>query len=263
MPAFDPPNGVGGIKPGASVLAQVRDAASTVVPALVAQPFGKGHVGALLVGALWRWGLRRASPAEDDLDRSWRQTVRWLVADVPRRVEIAVKTRPDAAAPTVEVIVRARDAQYRPLDDSKVALDVTLPDASHLPLVAEPTDEPGAYRAAVVARQPGAYRFAATVNAADGATVGTAVAGWAAQPAADEFARLEPDRDGLADLARRTGGAMVDGDGLAAFVADLPSRKAPVVEPWTAPLWHQPFYFLVAVVCLAAEWGVRRLNGLA
>ena len=52
-------------------------------PALVAQQFGKGHVAALLIGDLWRWGMRRENPAESDLDRSWRQTVRWLVGDVP------------------------------------------------------------------------------------------------------------------------------------------------------------------------------------
>ena len=264
MPAFDAPNGVGGIKPGAAVLAQVQDAAGAVVPALVAQPFGKGHVAALLIGDLWRWGLRRASLAEDDLDRSWRQTVRWLVADVPQRVDVTLRPKADAAAPTVEIVVRARDPQYRPLDESKVTVDVTLPNGNHLPLVAEPMgDEPGTYLAAVVTRDPGAYRFQATATAPDGTTVGTRAAGWAAQPAADEFARLDPNRDALADLARRTGGAVVDGDNLAAFVARLPSRKAPVVEPWTAPLWHQPFYFLVAVACLAAEWGIRRTHGLA
>ena len=264
MPAFAAPNGVGGIKPGAAVLAQVRDAADELVPALVAQSFGKGHVAALLIGDLWRWGLRRPNPDESDLDRAWRQTVRWLVADVPRRVDVALRPKADAAAPTVELTVRVRDEQYRPLDDAKVALDVVLPDGGHLALAAEPVaDEPGAYLVSIVTKQPGPYRFAATATAADGATVGTGAAGWAAQPAADEFARLEPDRAGLADLARRTGGEVVAGDRLDAFVAGLPSRSAPIVEPWTAPLWHQPFYFAIALACLAAEWGIRRLNGLA
>ena len=265
MPPFSPPNAVGGIKPGAAVLAQVRDAAGEAVPALVAQPFGKGHVAALLTVDLWRWGLRpRPDPAESDLDRSWRQTVRWLVADVPRRVEAAVKPRADARAPTVELTVRARDAQYRPLDDAKITLTVTPPDGKPLTLAAEPVaSEPGAYLAAVVTREPGAYRFEATATSPDGTTVGTAEAGWAAQPAADEFARLEPDRDVLATIAKRTKGEVIDGDHLDAFVAGLPARAAPIVEPWTAPLWHQPFYFLVAVACLAAEWGLRRLNGLA
>ena len=264
MPGFAAPNSVGGIKPGATVLAQVRDPADDLVPALVAQSFGKGHVAALLIGDLWRWGLRRANPIDDDLDRAWRQTVRWLVADVPRRVEVALKPKTDTAAPTVELTIRVRDPQYRPVDDAKAVVDVTLPDGSHLALTGEPlADEPGAYRTSVVTKQPGPYRFEATANGPDGTTIGTRAAGWAAQPAADEFARLEPNRDAMATLAAQTKGEVVDGDNLAAFVAGLPARSAPIVEPWTVPLWHQPFYFAIALVCLAAEWGIRRVNGLA
>ncbi len=264
MPAFAAPNSVGGIKPGATVLAQVRNAADDLVPALVAQPFGKGHVAALLIGDLWRWGLSRKNPAETDLDRSWRQTVRWLIADVPRRVEVAVRARPDATAPTVDLTIRVRDPQYQPLDDAKVSIDATLPDGSHLALPAEAVGtEPGAYQASVVTKQPGPYRFTASATAADGATLGSEQAGWAAQPTADEFARLEPNQDAMSTIARLTGGEVVEGDKLASFVAGLPTRSAPIVEPWTAPLWHQPFYFAIALACLAAEWGIRRVNGLA
>ena len=66
---------------------------ANAVPALVAQPFGKGHVAALLIGDLWRWGMRREDAEESDLERSWRQTVRWLVSDVPSRVEVAVRPK--------------------------------------------------------------------------------------------------------------------------------------------------------------------------
>jgi len=264
MPAFSAPNGVGGIKPGAAVLAQVRDAADELVPALVAQTFGKGHVAALLIGDLWRWGLRRANPAETDLDRSWRQTVRWLVADVPRRVEVALKPKLDAPSPTLDLTIRVRDPQYHPVDDAKVSIDITMPDGNHLAVTAEPlADEPGAYLASVVTAQPGPYRFKSSATAADGTTIGTQDAGWAAQPSADEFNRLEPNRDAMATIAAQTHGEVVDGDRLDSFVAGLSFRSAPIVEPWTAPLWHQPFYFLIAILCLAAEWGIRRLSGLA
>jgi hypothetical protein len=46
-------------------------------------------------------------------------------------------------------------------------------------------------------------------------------------------------------------------------VASLPARGAPITEPWTSPLWHQPVYFLIAIACLLAEWGLRRTSGLA
>ncbi len=263
MPGFRTVSASRGIKPGAVTLAEARDPSGQSLPALVAQPFGKGRVGALLVGGLWRWGLHRDDPSTSDLERSWRQTVRWLVGDVPRRVEIFARPKEGASSPTVDLRVRVRDAEYRPLDNAHVALSVMLPDGRSLAIDAEPESrEPGTYAASYVAREPGPYRVTATATGPEGAEVGRSETGWAAQPAADEFAQLEPNRDWLAELARKTGGELVDGDRLPAFVASLASRDAPIQEPWVAPIWHQPLYFLIAIVCLAAEWGIRRVHGL-
>ena len=265
MPPFRSLTRVGPVKPGAVVLSRVHDASGGTAPALVAQQFGQGHVAALLVGDLWRWGIRRQDPAEDDLDRSWRQTIRWLVGDVPGRVEVSVRPKPGAAASgtAVDLTVRVRDAEYRPLDDAKVVLAVTPPGGKALTLDAEPAgDEPGAYAASYAAKTPGAYRVVATATAPDGAALSRS-SGWAAQPSADEFARLEPDVEFLKSIAAKTGGELVDAGRLDSFVASLASRPAPVVEPWTSPLWNHPAWFLFAIACLTAEWGIRRLNGLA
>ena len=137
--------------------------------------------------------MRRDNAEESDLERSWRQTVRWLVGDVPGRVEVSVRPKAESSAPAVELAVRVRDAEYRPLDNAKVALKITLPDGGAITLDAEPDGrEAGLYAATYVTKQPGAYRVVATATAPDGATVGEREAGWAAQPAADEFARLSP-----------------------------------------------------------------------
>ena len=264
MPHFQTLSNVGRIKPGAVTLAEVSDDEGKTVPALVSQTFGKGHVAALLIGDLWRWDMRRANAEESDLERSWRQTARWLVSDVPSRVEVSVSPKFESSAPAVELAVRVRDAEYRPLDNAKVAIKITLPDGGAITLDAEPDGrETGLYATTFVTRQLGAHRVVATATSPDGATVGECETGWAAQPAADEFARLSPDRNFLATLASKTGGEVVDGDRLDSFVASLPSRKAPITELWTSPLWHSPFYFLIAVICLLAEWGLRRVNGLA
>lgn len=264
MPPFRTLSQVGPIKPGAAVLSQVRNAAGDLAPALVAQPFGKGHVAALMIGDLWRWGLRRQDPAESDLERSWRQTVRWLVGDVPGQVEVSVDPKAESTAPAVVLTTRVRDAEFRPLDNAKVRFKISLPGGDELTLDAEPDrKEAGAYAATYVTKQPGAYRVTTTANAPDGSSIGEKEAGWAAQPAADEFARLKPDREFLETIAAKTKGEVVNGDRLAPFVASLNARHAPISEPWTSPLWHQPLYFLIAIACLTAEWGLRRVNGLA
>jgi uncharacterized membrane protein len=264
MPAFETLSRVGRIKPGAVTLAEARDADGEIAPALVAQTFGKGHVAALLIGDLWRWGMRKKDSEESDLERSWRQTARWLVSDVPSRVEVSARPKPESSAPAVELSVRVRDSEYRPLDDAKVAVKITLPGGDPLTLDAAPDSrEAGLYTTTYVPKQPGGYRAVATATAVGGSTIGEREAGWAAQPAADEFARLAPDRAFLQTLAAKTGGEVVEGANLDAFVAGLPARGAPITERWTSPLWDHPLYFLFAVACLTAEWGVRRLNGLA
>jgi uncharacterized membrane protein len=253
-----------GIKPGAVVLAEVIDGGDNKVPALVAQQFGKGRVGAMMIGELWRWGMHRADPAESDLERSWRQTVRWLVADVPGHVNISVRPKAEASSPAVELRVQVRDASYLPLDNAKVALKIHLPNGEDLTLDAEPDGrEAGSYAATYMTKLSGAYRVVASATAPDGAAVGEREAGWAAQPAADEFAHLQPDRDFLQTIAAKTRGEVIDGDRLESFVASLSARDAPITEPWISPLWHQPLYFLIAIACLSAEWGIRRVNGLA
>src|SRR5207237_7644633 len=88
-------NRVREVKPGATVVATVTDDASQAWPALVVQRFGRGKTGALTIGDVWRWGLHDAD-AHRDMDKSWRQIARWLVNDVPNRVEITVVQRPES-----------------------------------------------------------------------------------------------------------------------------------------------------------------------
>jgi hypothetical protein len=251
-------------KPAASVLAEVLDETGAAHPALVSQRFGDGRAAALLVGDLWRWSMKRQDPTDIDFAKSWRQTVRWLVADVPRRVEI--DAQPQAASETgaVSLLVRVRDAEFLPLDNARVTIEVTTPDGKKVPLTAEPNEaEAGTYIARHVPRQPGAYRAAVTVAAPDGSLIGEREAGWVAQPVADEFGSLRPNRPWLEEIAAKTGGEIVAMNDIDSFVASLPSRKAPIPETWVRPLWHHPLFYMFVIGCFAAEWGLRRWKGLA
>ena len=156
MPAFQTISRANGIKPGAVVLAKVSDAAGESVPALVAQRFGKGHVGAMMIGGLWHWGMQRENAIDSDLEKSWRQTVRWLVGDVPSRVEVSVRPKPESSSPAIEVSVRVRDAEYLPLDNASVSLRITQPGGETLPLKAEPDGrQAGSYTATYVTKHAG------------------------------------------------------------------------------------------------------------
>lgn len=276
MPPFATLNPVRGIKPGASVLARAfpvrpgedmgaENPAASAVPALVEQRFGQGRAAALLIGDLWRWGLHRPKPEENDLDKAWRQTVRWLVAEVPDRVELTTQARrgPDDPDGALTLTVVVRDPSYAPLDNAAVTIKVTPPDGKPVELRADADPkQSGRYQAVYVPRQSGPYRAQATAAAPDGSDVGHADTGWTSDPAAEEFRTLQPDAKLLDRIARVTGGQVVAASDLDDFAATLPTRHAEITEPYTNPLWHNSWVFLVAMLCLTAEWGLRRWKGL-
>lgn len=254
---------VGRLKPGATVLSQVEDVAGEKYPALVAQRFGEGRSAALLVGDLWRWSLRRDIADGDDFERAWRQTIRWLVAEVPQRVDASIRPAADSESGAVEALIRVRDEKYLPLDNARVKVRLALPDGREVLLDAEQTEAAGAYAARFVPRDSGAYLASVSAIGPGGEELGVCEAGWVAQGAADEFRTLSPDRELAGEIAAATGGEVVDAADLERFVSSLSSRAAPITERWFYPLWHTWTLFGVAVACLAGEWGLRRIKGLA
>lgn len=292
MPGFQVLNRVRDLKPGASVIATVQDESGRAFPALAVQRFGNGRVGALTVGDVWRWGLHDEN-SHRDMDKAWRQLTRWLIADVPNRIDVQVTAKPDDPNQAVLVQVRARDKKFEPLDNATVAITVravtnglaaapvaaaggtaAAPQAGAaarphsgpegVRLNAEPSaTEPGLYEATYVPRDTGGYLADAAVTDGAGADVGHAQAGWTADPAADEFRSLKPNRALMDTVARQTGGEVLTASRLESFAAGLPNRKAPITESWTQPLWHRSTVFLFALACFIAEWGIRRSKGLA
>jgi uncharacterized membrane protein len=274
MPPFEVLNPILEAKPGASVLATVSDPDEHTYPALVVQRFGLGSVAALMVGDLWRWGLKDEA-MQKDLAKSWRQLVRWLVSDVPPRVSVETQSTEDPTQ--VRLIVKARDEEFKPLDNAVARLTIRpvhlVPqsgessnapaDTKALELAADPSSTvPGNYEATYVVGQTGAYSVSAVVTQADGQVVGRAEAGWTSDPAADEFRSLKPNRALLETIARRTGGEVVAMDDLRNFVRHLPERGAPITETTTESLWHQPAVFLFVLACFITDWGIRRWKGL-
>jgi uncharacterized membrane protein len=263
-------NRLGDVKPGASVIAKAVDNAGGEVPAIVVQRFGRGRSAAITVGDVWRWGMHDAE-SHADMDKTWRQLARWLVADVPDAVELTAEPVPEDPNGAMRLQVRVRDPKFQPMDNAAVLLQVQPVLASgteagatnELRLPAEASlSEPGLYEAVYVPRLTGGFRATATVTNSVGAEVGRAEAGWSTDLAAEEFRSLTPNVALLETLAQKTGGEIISSARLDAFVRSLPDRKAPVMESWTFPLWHTPVMFALALGCLVSEWGLRRWKGM-
>jgi uncharacterized membrane protein len=269
-------NRVRDVKPGASVLATVTDNRNETYPALVTQRYGHGRTAAWLIGDLWRWGLQNQA-AQEDLQKSWRQLVRWLVTDVPERVVVHQEPIPADPNQAVQLQVRVRDKLFRPLDDAAVTLSVrhvpspgfdsalspAVTATNQIRLTAEPSlAEVGLYETVFVPRDPGGYIVEAVAIDGDGIEAGRAETAWTADPAAVEFKSLTPNRSLMAILAQQSGGRLVPLSDLDRFALDLSHRPAPITETWSRPIWHQPVVFLFALLCFVAEWGLRRSKGL-
>lgn len=261
MPAFVTLNRISDVKPGAQTVAKLTSGLEAEQPALVTQRFGKGRSAALMVGDMWRWSLRREKTEADDLAQLWRQVTRWLVSDVPRRVDVILS--PFVPGKPIHIEVHARDEEFRSLDNANVSLTIVTPDKDELTLDALATDRSGIYVGEYWPKVDGCYQVVAQVTTEDGTLVGTRTTGWAAEPAAAEFETLVPNRNRLKQIAKSTGGEVIDIDNLEGFVKSLPNRKIPIKEPWVYPLWHHPLVFGFAIVCLCGEWGLRRWRGLA
>jgi uncharacterized membrane protein len=258
-------NTISGIKPGAAVIAEVIDPRGQKQPALVYQRFGQGRAAALLLGDLWRWQLAQGDDQreKDDLGKAWRQTLRWLIVDVPDRVEFEAQTASVAGAAVVKLAARVRDEEFRAQDNAAVTVTVTPPGAQSLVLPAEPSlAEPGLYETVAANRPAGAWRAKVEVLDEEGRPLGSAATGWAADPAAQEFRRVAPNRELLDRIAEETQGKIVELSELESFTSTLASRSAPLVETTTSPLWHHPLVWLMIIAGLCGEWAFRRSRGL-
>ncbi|NQV33345.1 MAG: hypothetical protein HQ515_11690, partial [Phycisphaeraceae bacterium] len=261
MPAFRVMNQINRAKPGSRVVATANED----TPALVVQSYGRGRSGVLTVGDVWRWGLGRPDHTVDR-DKFWRQTLRWLVADVPERLDLTVEQAEDQPDQAVVLRVETRDRDFTPLDNVTVALEVSQGQDDPVTLQAEPDlNERGVYRALFRPRASGAYMAKAMISQG-GELLGTVETGWTVDFEAREFQSVQVNQALLKELAQKTGGQVVQARDLDKFIKALPAKTAPITETLIRPLWDLPgvlpLLFGLVLVCFAVEWTLRRWRGL-
>ena len=216
-----------------------------------------------MIADLWRWGLYDAD-AHKDMDRLWRQMMRWLVVDVADAISFAAEI--DAADQArVRLAVRVKDRAFKANSDAIVKVEVTQPDGSKSQLFAEPSlKEAGLFETEFFASQSGNHRASATVEDAEKRTaLGTKAVGWTHDPLATEFAKLEPNRELMQLIASDTGGQMITLKDIAELPEMLKNIRVPVEVTLATPLWHTPWIFIAILLLLLGEWMLRRKGGMA
>ncbi len=257
-PSLSSTAGLGGPRPGATVLATAGSAGGLGRPVVAVQRYGEGRSMIFGGEAAWRW--RMLMPATDGTyDSFWRQSMRWLAGASPDALEVHGPIDAAAGEP-VKVGIRVRNASFDPASGGVISVSVEGPAGERESPMAAPADEPGLQTALFTPSQDGVYRVKADVRWPDGRVESAATSVLVGGTDAE---MTEPWRHdaALARIAEESGGAVVDEADLDTLPALL-QKAAGAPELREKELWHRPWVFIMLVAMLGAEWTLRRRWGL-
>jgi len=264
LPVVTAVNRVDGIKPGATVLLTGTDESRAERPMLIFQRYGRGKTFAFLPQDSWVWQMH-STIAVDDLthENYWRQLLRWLVDGVPDQVEPALTTERVEPGEGATLTASVVDPSFVELNDAAVMATVTAPDGTiaDVPMSWD-GEHPGQYQATVTTKAPGWYEAKIDATRA-GKSVGSAVAHFRAAPGDAEYFDATMHSGTLRRIADETGGRFYDAANTASLADDLRYTGRGVTTVEEHELWHMPIVLLLLVGLLCAEWGYRRVVGLA
>ncbi|MDQ3698065.1 MAG: glutamine amidotransferase [Gemmatimonadota bacterium] len=264
LPAVSAVNRVRGLKPGATALLTGTAGGRARQPVLAYQRYGRGKAIALPVQDSWMWQMHADIPLEDMThEMFWRQMLRWLVSDVPGRVEVVASSDRIGAGEAVTVRADVNDEVFERVNGARVVARVTAPtgDVSEVPMEWS-VERDGEYTGTFTPPSDGLYEV--RVSAHDGAASldGDATFVEAAEPG-DEFFDAEMRGSLLERVAKETGGRFYTPETAAQLPKDVVYTRSGTTVMEQKDLWDMPAVFLLLIALVAAEWGYRRARGLA
>jgi uncharacterized membrane protein len=268
MPEITSVNPIRAVKPGATVLLQGVDKQKNDQIVLAWQRYGRGKAVAMPIQDSWLWRMDAKVAVEDTTHATyWRRLVRWVVDGVPDLVNVS--TNQDRVEPgeAVKITAEVSDAAFVEVNDSRVIATVTSPSGKKSEIPMEWTiSRDGEYKASFVPDEPGVYDVkvdAARTTGNVSKTLGTDNVHVRASAGDAEYFDAAMRGSLLRRIAEDTGGRFFT----SANAASLPEavtytgRGVTVVEE--RDLWDMPIVLMALLALLGAEWGFRRVRGLA
>jgi uncharacterized membrane protein len=252
-------------KPGATVLLTGTDERGRAQPVLTSQRYGRGKGLTLTAQDTWMWQMHASIPLEDQTHENfWRQMLRWLVDGVPDVVD--VHTVSDRIAPGEPVTIEAAvvDKRFVELNDATLVAQVTRPGGTTMTVPLQWTGErDGQYRGTFVSTEAGAYEINVDATRAGGQPVGSGVAYVRAAPSEAEYFDPTMHSAPLRRIAEETGGKFYSPDTAKGLAEDVRYAGRGVTSVEERELWNMPIILLALMGLVCAEWGYRRVVGLA
>lgn len=229
-------------------------------PAVVYRRYGGGQTISLGVGNLWRWVFNpKAEYDNNAYDRFWDQLALWLLANGGVTPLEGYSLRADTSNLPLGESLRLRFGVHgiEP-PASPLAIKIFKEDDPVTTLNLIAGDDPSASHAELTPKATG--RYSATVDTPDGKTLTTQFIVYREDMESTETAM---DRGYLEQLAKASGGRMIDPDQISTIVEELlrdTSEQAPLTR--RIPLWDKPWIYLLLCFLLGMDWYARRRWGL-
>jgi uncharacterized membrane protein len=251
-------------KPASTVLLNGTDDRGRSRVVLASHQFGRGKAVAFTAQDSWKWQMDASISLEDQTQENfWKQLMRWLVEGVPDVVDVRVAT--DRVEPGDAVTIEATvvDKQFVELNDATVVAQIARPGGATVSVPLQWTGErDGQYRGTFVSSEAGAYEV--TVDATKGGqAVGTGVT--YVRAAAGDAEYFDPTMHAapLRRIAEETGGRFYTPATAAGLTEDVRYGGRGVTSVEERELWNMPIILIGLMGLVCAEWGYRRLVGLA
>jgi uncharacterized membrane protein len=264
MPAVTTVNAIRLAKPGATVLLSAVDNRKQDQIVLAYQRYGRGKAIAMPIQDSWLWKMDAKVAVTDTTHAMfWRRLIRWLVDGVPEPINVSTTVDRVEPGEPVRLSAEVLDAAYAAVNDSRVVAKVTAPSGKTVEVPVEWTvTKDGDYRATFTPDEPGIYDIKVTA-ARDQKDLGTADMHVRVSAGDAEYFDASMRAPLLKRIAEDTGGRFFTPVNAASLpeAISYSGRGVTVVEE--RELWDMPALFIMLVGLIAAEWGYRRMRGLA
>lgn len=240
-------------------LASTFSVAADQAPAIVYRRYGNGQTLSLGVGNLWRWVFNpKADYDNNAYDRFWDQLSLWLLANSGVTPIEGYSLRADTSNLPLGETVHLRFASHGVTPPAKPpVISITRDDAPVTSLSPELGNDPNLAVAAFTPRADG--RYTARCEVGD-KKLETRFMVFREDLEGTETAM---DRSYLEQLAKASGGRMIEAEEIKTLVDDLlrdTAEQAPLTRRIT--LWDHPAFFWLLGLLFAMEWYIRRRWGL-
>ena len=263
LPGVTSVNTLRAIKPGAITLLSGTDERRREQVVLAHQRYGRGKTIAFPIQDSWHWQMDAEMTVEDMTHENyWRQLLRWLVDGVPDHVEAHTLTERVEAGETVTITADVVEPTFVEINDARVIAHVEGPKGTVDVPLQWTGERNGQYQGSFVA--PGEGLYAARVDASRGdKTLGTGVTQLRAAPGDGEYFDSGMNAARLRRIADETGGRFYKASDISSVAEDVRYSGRGVTTTEERDLWHMPIVLGLIVLLMCAEWGYRRVVGLA